>query len=229
LSSTLALALLQLPGVETPEMTLMDIWEGGGWMMWFLAAAFVVGIGVVIWKLIDLTSKGARTRRVLREVDALVAEGRIAEAVETADASNTPAGRILGEGLRRADEGTERVIKAIENAGLIEMAKLESGLVVLATVSTIAPLLGFLGTVVGMIAAFQAIEAAGEVDATTVAAGIKVALITTAAGLAIAIPISIAHNYFVSRIDRLVIDMEESAQRTIDHLHDREIRRGVTV
>jgi biopolymer transport protein ExbB len=229
LSSTLALALLQLPGVETPEMTLMDIWEGGGWMMWFLAAAFVVGIGVVIWKLIDLTSKGARTRRVLRDVDALVAEGRIAEAVETADASNTPAGRILGEGLRRADEGTERVIKAIENAGLIEMAKLESGLVVLATVSTIAPLLGFLGTVVGMIAAFQAIEAAGEVDATTVAAGIKVALITTAAGLAIAIPISIAHNYFVSRIDRLVIDMEESAQRTIDHLHDREIRRGVTV
>ena len=229
MSSTLALALLQLPGVETPEMTLMDIWEGGGWMMWFLAAAFVVGIGVVIWKLIDLTSKGARTRRVLREVDALVAEGRIAEAVETADASNTPAGRILGEGLRRADEGTERVIKAIENAGLIEMAKLESGLVVLATVSTIAPLLGFLGTVVGMIAAFQAIEAAGEVDATTVAAGIKVALITTAAGLVIAIPISIAHNYFVSRIDRLVIDMEESAQRTIDHLHDREIRRGMTV
>ena len=229
MSSTLALALLQLPGVETPEMTLMDIWEGGGWMMWFLAAAFVVGIGVVIWKLIDLTSTGARTRRVLREVDALVAEGRIAEAVETADASNTPAGRILGEGLRRADEGTERVIKAIENAGLIEMAKLESGLVVLATVSTIAPLLGFLGTVVGMIAAFQAIEAAGEVDATTVAAGIKVALITTAAGLAIAIPISIAHNYFVSRIDRLVIDMEESAQRTIDHLHDRETRRGVTV
>jgi biopolymer transport protein ExbB len=229
LSSTLALALLQLPGVETPEMTMMDIWEGGGWMMWFLAASFVVGIGVVIWKLIDLTSKGARTRRVLREVDALVAEGRIAEAVETADASNTPAGRILGEGLRRADEGTERVIKAIENAGLIEMAKLERGLVVLATVSTIAPLLGFLGTVVGMIAAFQAIEAAGEVDATTVAAGIKVALITTAAGLVIAIPISIAHNYFVSRIDRLVIDMEESAQRTIDHLHDREIRRGMTV
>jgi biopolymer transport protein ExbB/TolQ len=133
-----------------------------------------------------------------------------------------PRERILAEGLRRHEEGTERVIKAIENAGMIEMAKLERGLVVLATVSTVAPLLGFLGTVIGMIQAFQAIELAGEVEATTVAGGIKVALITTAAGLAIAIPVSIAHNYFVSKIDRLVIDMEESAQRTIDHLHDME-------
>jgi biopolymer transport protein ExbB len=158
----------------------------------------------------------------LRDVDALVAEGRIAEAIETAETSNTPAGRILSEGLRRHEEGTERVVKAIENAGMIEMAKLEKGLVVLATVSTVAPLLGFLGTVIGMIQAFQAIELAGEVEATTVAGGIKVALITTASGLAIAIPVSIAHNYFVAKIDRLVIDMEESAQRTIDHLHDME-------
>ena len=229
MSSTLALALLQLPGMEQPDLTFSEqaaqIWEGGGWMMYFLAAAFIIGIAVIIWKLIDLTSKASRTRRTLREIDGLVAEGRIAEAVESAEASNTPAGRILSEGLRRADEGTERVVKAIENAGLIEMAKLERGLVILATVSTVAPLLGFLGTVIGMIQAFQAIELAGEVEATTVAAGIKVALITTAAGLAIAIPVSIGHNYFVSRIDRLVIDMEESAQRTIDHLHDREIRR----
>ena len=229
MSSMLALALLQLPGVETPEMTFEDIWVGGGWMMWPLLACALIGLVVIVWKLVDLTSKGARTKRVLRDVDALVSEGRIAEAVETAESSKTPAGRILAEGLRRADDGTERVIKSIENAGLIEMAKLERGLVVLATVSTVAPLLGFLGTVVGMIQAFQAIELAGEVEATTVAAGIKVALITTAAGLVIAIPVSIAHNYFVSRIDRLVIDMEESAQRTIDHLHDREIRRGAPV
>src|SRR5690606_15577117 len=152
-----------------------------------------------------------------------------AEAIGTAEASGTPAGRILAQGLRRADEGTERVVKAIENAGMIEMAKLERGLVVLATVSTVAPLLGFLGTVVGMILAFQAIELAGEVEATMVAAGIKVALITTAAGLVIAIPVNIAHNYFVSRIDRLVLDMEESAQRTIDHLHDRAVRRTAAV
>ena len=110
-------------------------------------------------------------------------------------------------------------MKAIENQGLIEMSKLEKGLVVLATLTNVAPLLGFLGTVIGMIQAFQAIELAGEVEATLVAGGIKVALLTTAAGLVIAIPVSVGHNYFVARIDSLVIDMEESAQRMIDALH----------
>jgi len=226
-SPILSLALLQIPGLEAPDQTFQEelvvFWESGGWMMYFLAATAIVGLIVIIWKLFDLTSKGARTKRVLREVDALVAEGRIPEAVETAEASKTPAGRILAEGLQRHAEGTERVTKAIENAGLIEMAKLERGLVILATVSTVAPLLGFLGTVMGMIEAFEAIELAGEVEATLVARGIKIALVTTAAGLMIAIPVSIAHNYFVSRIDRLVIDMEESAQRTIDHLHQIEV------
>jgi biopolymer transport protein ExbB len=233
LSSIFSLALLQLPGMEAPDLTFQEqvqqIWEGGGFMMYFLATAFLVGMIVIVWKLVDLTTKAARTRRTLRTVDGLVAEGRIADAIEAAETSNTPAGRILSEGLRRHEEGTERVVKAIENAGMIEMAKLEKGLVVLATVSTVGPLLGFLGTVIGMIQAFQAIELAGEVEATTVAGGIKVALITTAAGLAIAIPVSIMHNYFVAKIDRLVIDMEESAQRTIDHLHDMEVRRGATL
>lgn len=227
--SILSLAALQLPGLEAPQLTWQEqaaeLWDGGGFMMWPLTACLVIGLIVIAIKLVDLTSKGARTRRTLRDVDTLVAEGRIAEAIETADASNTPAGRILSEGLRRHEEGTERVVKAIENAGMIEMAKLERGLVVLATVSTVGPLLGFLGTVIGMIQAFQAIELAGEVEATVVAGGIKVALITTAAGLVIAIPVSIAHNYFVARIDRLVVDMEESAQRTIDHLHEMEVRR----
>ncbi len=233
MSSILSVALLQLPGLEAPDLTfeeqVREIWTGGGWMMWPLLACAIIGLIVIVWKLIDLTAKSARTRRVLREVDGLVTDNRIAEAVEAAEKSNTPAGRILAEGLRRHSEGTERVAKAIENAGMIEMAKLESGLVTLATVSTVAPLLGFLGTVIGMIEAFQAIELAGEVEATIVAAGIKVALITTAAGLVIAIPVSIGHNYFVAKIDSLVIEMEESAQRTIDHLHDMEVRRTARV
>jgi biopolymer transport protein ExbB len=99
------------------------------------------------------------------------------------------------------------------------MSKLEKGLVILATLTNIAPLLGFLGTVMGMIIAFQSIQAAGEVEATLVAGGIQVALLTTAIGLMIAIPVSIAHNYFVSKIDGLVLDMEESAQKMVDTLH----------
>ena len=90
----------------------------------------------------------------------------------------------------------------------------------------VAPLLGFLGTVIGMFIAFQSIEAAGEVEATLVAGGIKVALLTTAAGLVIAIPVSVGHNYFVARIDSLVIDMEESAQKMVDTLHAIETGRA---
>jgi biopolymer transport protein ExbB len=197
-----------------------DIWQGGGFMMWPLAAAALIGLVIIVWKLFDLSTKSLRTKRFLREVDELIAQRKIDQALALSRDSNTPAGRILAAGLERRHEGSERVMKAIENVGLIEMAGLESGLVWLATVSNVAPLLGFLGTVIGMIQAFQAIEAAGEVEATLVAGGIKVALITTATGLAIAIPMNIAHNYFVTRVDRLVIDMEESAQKMVDALHE---------
>ncbi len=222
----LNLAMLQIPGMEGPDLSFSEwavsIWQDGGWMMWPLGAAAVLGLGVIIWKLIDLGITGARTRKVLREVDERLAKRDVPGALKAARESNTPAGRILLAGLERHGEGTERVMKAIENVGLIQMAGLESGLVWLATIANVAPLLGFLGTVIGMIQAFQNIEAAGEVEATLVAGGIKVALITTAAGLTIAIPMNIMHNYFVTKVDRLVIDMEESAQKMIDTLQEIE-------
>jgi biopolymer transport protein ExbB len=216
-------ALLQVPGLEAPDLTFSEqveqIWADTGFMKWPLSACLILGLIVIAWKFVDLQGKAGKTRKVLRDVDELLNERRIREAIELTRDSNAPAAKILYAGLERHDEGTERVMKAIENQGLIELSRLESGLVVLATLTNIAPLLGFLGTVIGMIQAFQAIEVAGEVEATLVAGGIKVALLTTAAGLVIAIPVSIGHNYFVSRIDSLVIDMEESAQKMIDALH----------
>ena len=214
--------LLQLPGMEAPDLTFTEqmaqSWEDAGDMRYPLGLCVVVGFIVIIWKFFDILRKSGSTRKVLRAVDELLSQHQIKEALELTRESDSPAANILHAGLERQDEGTDRVMKAIENQGLIELSKLESGLVVLATLTNVAPLLGFLGTVMGMIAAFQAIELAGEVDATTVASGIKIALTTTAAGLAIAIPVSIAHNFFVSRIDHLVIDMEESAQKMIDAL-----------
>jgi biopolymer transport protein ExbB len=226
--AAISAALLQVPGIEQPDLTMGEwisqTWEGGGFMMYPLALAFLVGVVIIVWKFFTLTSTSARTKSLLRDVDALLADHRTDEALARARESRTPAGRILVAGLERKNEGTERVMKAIENVGLIEMAGLERGLVWLATLSNVAPLLGFLGTVIGMIQAFQAIELAGEVDATLVAGGIKVALITTAAGLAIAIPLNIFHNYFITKIDRLVLDTEESAQKMIDTLHELEAR-----
>ncbi len=216
-------AFLQIPGLEGSDATMSEqvaeLWEATGFMRWPLLFCLLVGIAVIIWKFIRLWMIAAKTRQVLRDVDELLTQQQIREALELTRDTDAPAANILYAGLERSEEGTDRVMKAIENQGLIEMSKLESGLVILATLSTIAPLLGFLGTVIGMIIAFQSIEAAGEVEATLVAGGIKVALLTTAAGLAIAIPVSIGHNYFVSFIDSMVIDMEESAQKMVDTLH----------
>ncbi len=223
-------ALLQVAGQELPEETFGELisrtWSDLAIMRWPLAACAIVGIIVIIWKVFDLTAKASKTKKILAEVDGLLEDHRIDEALEATRNSDAPAAKILYAGLDRHEEGTERVMKAIENQGLIELSKLESWLVVLATLTNVAPLLGFLGTVIGMIIAFQSIEAAGEVEATLVAGGIKVALTTTAAGLVIAIPVSAFHNYFVARIDSLVIDMEESAQKMIDMLHAMESDRA---
>ena len=223
-------ALLQIPGMTEVEYTWQEQvainWEGMGFMRWPLAACLVLGILVIIWKFFSLMAKAGATRKVLRNVDELLASQRIDEALEVTRESGSPGANILYAGLERHEEGTERVMKAIENQGLIELSKLEKGLVILATLTNIGPLLGFLGTVIGMIIAFQSIEAAGEVEATLVAGGIKVALLTTAAGLVIAIPVSVGHNYFVAKIDGLVIDMEESAQKMVDTLHSIETGRA---
>lgn len=218
--------------MEAPKLTFWEqvanLWVDTGWMVYPLALSAFIGLITIIWKYLELAGKSGRTRKVLKDVDALLAEHQVEEALKVCRESKSPAGSILYAGLERRDEGTERVIKAIENQGLIELSKLERGLVILASVTNVAPLLGFLGTVIGMIVAFQAIELAGEVEATLVAGGIKIALLTTAEGLCIAIPVSICYNYFVSRIDRLVIEMEESAQRMVDALHAMEARkRGV--
>ena len=223
-------ALLQIPGMDAPALTWQEQlrvnWDGMGGMRYPLAFCLVLGVIVIVIKFISLTAKSAKTRRILKEVDELLVQQRIREALELTRDTDSPAANILYAGLERHEEGTDRVMKAIENQGLIEMSKLEKGLVVLATLTNIAPLLGFLGTVIGMIIAFQSIEAAGEVEATLVAGGIKVALLTTAAGLVIAIPVSVGHNYFVARIDSLVIDMEESAQKMVDTLHSIETGRA---
>jgi biopolymer transport protein ExbB len=222
-------ALQQTPQLgEGQTLQLGEIWEAGGFMMWPLGTCLAIGMLIIAWKVVDLQLKASKNKKVLREADELISQGQLDQALAVCNDSNAPAAAVLKAGLARHQEGTERAMQAIENAGAIEVAGLERGLVWLATLSNVAPLLGFLGTVIGMIMAFQAIEIAGEVEATLVAGGIKVALITTAAGLTIAIPINIFHNYFVTRIDRLVIDMEESAQRLIDALHERASRKAAS-
>ena len=190
-------------------------WNGGIWMI-PLAICSIWGLAVIIVKFTTLTMASVKTKRLLGQVDQFMQEKNIQGAVELCEETKGPVAAILLAGLRKVKDGSERVLKAIENTGTIELSFLERGIVTLATLSNVAPMFGFLGTVTGMINAFAAIEKLGEVSPQAVAGGIKEALITTASGLAIAIPIQIFHNYFVTRVDRQILDMEESSQQIVE-------------
>ncbi|MFQ5769168.1 MAG: MotA/TolQ/ExbB proton channel family protein, partial [bacterium] len=157
-----------------------------------------------------------------------LSEGGVPAATEVCANTRGPVASIFHAGLLRVDRGIEHVEKAIMNAGSIEMAFLEKGLVWLSTIVSIAPMLGFLGTVWGMIEAFKAIEQANDISPSIVAGGISVALLTTLFGLVVAIIIQTANNFFVSRVDKLIVDMEESSVDFVDTLieMDRE-KQGV--
>ncbi|MEA2064388.1 MAG: MotA/TolQ/ExbB proton channel family protein [Gemmatimonadota bacterium] len=195
--------------------------NGGYWMI-PLAICSIWGLATIIVKFVTLTMAGIKTKALLTQVNAYMVDKNIQAGVELCEKTTGPVAQILLAGLRKVDDGSDQVQKAIENTGTIELAFLERGLVVMATLSNVAPMLGFLGTVTGMIRAFDTIEKLGEVSPQAVAGGIKEALITTASGLAIAIPIQIFHNYFVTRIDRMILDMEESSQHILEAVMDIE-------
>ena len=226
---SLAAAALAEPPVE-PEETggafarsgLVEFFNKGGRFMWALLALSIVGLAMTIERIIALQRAKTDVRALLEKVVGALKQGRLSDAIEVCAQTRGTISQILHGGLIKAGKGTAAVEKAIETAGIIEMSYLERGLIIIATVANVAPLLGFLGTVSGMIAAFEAIAQAEQVSAKLVASGISEALITTMSGLVIAIPFQIAHNLFVQRIDRFVVEMEDSAAELVDTLTELE-------
>lgn len=203
----------------------MTLFADGGWMMYPLTLCSMVALGVIFAKFWTLHVAHRGTDRVLEEVEEAASTGDVSAAIEICRETPGPAGAILLAGLRRIQ--TRRLVageleSAVATTGTIELGFLERGLVILATIANVAPLMGFLGTVVGMVLAFAAIELAGDVDPTLVAGGIKVALLTTAAGLLIAVPVNISYNFFVTRIDKLIVDMEQGTQKILNLAWDME-------
>jgi biopolymer transport protein ExbB len=203
----------------------MTLFADGGLMMYPLTLCSMVALGVILAKAYTLWAAHKGTDRLLNEVEEAALAGNVDAAIEICRDTPGPAGAILLAGLRRIQ--TRRLAAgeleaAVSTTGTIELGFLERGLVILATIANVAPLMGFLGTVAGMILAFAAIEEAGDVDPTLVAGGIKVALLTTAAGLLIAVPVNIAYNFFVTRIDKLIVDMERGAQKILNIAWDME-------
>ncbi|MDE0072695.1 MAG: MotA/TolQ/ExbB proton channel family protein [Gammaproteobacteria bacterium] len=214
------------------QFGLLTLFADGGFMMYPLVLCSLIALGVMIAKFWTLWAAHKDTAKVLAEVDELARAGDIDGAIAAAGSKRGPASAILMAGLRRIkgrEVGEGEIEQAVSTVGTIELGFLERGLVVLATIANVAPLMGFLGTVAGMILAFASIEAAGSVDPALVAGGIKVALLTTASGLAIAIPVNIGYNFFVTRIDKLIVDMEQGTQAILNVTWDLENAGHLTV
>lgn len=206
----------------------MELMDQGGVIMWMLLAFSVIALAFIIERFFALWRAKINVNEFLQKIrKALIVNRSVREAVKICEQYRGPVASIMKVGLLKHGRPKEDVEKAIENAAAYEMGRLERGLVVLATTANVAPLLGFLGTVTGMIRSFDALAAAGLSNPGLVASGIKEALTTTAGGLAVAIPVQIAYNYFMSRINKFVRDIETAANMLLETFGEME-RSGIS-
>lgn len=197
----------------------------GGLFMWPILASLIIGLAFALERMWSLSRARINTRDFIIKVKKALDEGGVEEAKKVCENTRGPVASVFYAGLLRYNEGLDAAEKAIMAYGAVEMSFLERGMIWISTFITIAPMLGFTGTVQGMIEAFDAIKEAAQISPAIVASGISVALLTTLFGLVVAMILQIFYNYFVSRIDRLVGDMEQSSIELIDALYELKNKR----
>ena len=190
--------------------------EGGAGFMSLIIICLILGMALAIERILYLAFSKTNTTKLLDNVEKALAEGGIEKAKEVCRNTRGPVASIFYQGLLRADQGVDVVEKTIVSYGGVQMSLMENGLSWIGLFISIAPSLGFLGTVIGMIQAFDAIQAAGDISPNVVAGGMKVALITTVGGLIVAVILQLFYNYILSKIDTLTIDMEDASIRFVD-------------
>ncbi|MBY5952909.1 MotA/TolQ/ExbB proton channel family protein [Algoriphagus sp. NF] len=192
--------------------------EGDPVFMTPVLVCLILGLAVALERIITLNLSTTNTKKLLAKVEDALASGGIEAAKDVTKSTKGPVASIFTQGLMRYSEGIEMVEKSIIAYGSVEMGRLEKGLVWISLFISLAPMLGFMGTVIGMIGAFDSIEAAGDISPSLVAGGIKIALLTTVAGLIVAIILQLFYNYCVAKIDSLVNDMEDASISLVDML-----------
>jgi biopolymer transport protein ExbB len=192
--------------------------EGGAGFMGTVLLCLIFGLALAIERIIYLNLASTNTEKLLKGIEDALESGGVEAAKEVCRNTRGPVASIFFQGLSRMDEGVEMVEKSVVAYGSVQMGLLEKGITWISLFIAIAPMLGFMGTVIGMIAAFDAIEIAGDISPSLVAGGIKVALITTVSGLIVAIILQIFYNYIVSKIDTIVNKMEDASISLIDIL-----------
>jgi len=219
ITGILSFVLAQVQEQSTIGYLQQKFIEGGGFM-WPILVCLVLGLGFAIERLWTLSRATMNTKKFVVQVKDALTKGGVQEAIKLCENTRGSAASVFHAGLLRADEGLEAAEKAIMAYGAIEMGFLERGLIWISLFISLAPMLGFTGTVQGMIQAFDAIKEAAQISPSIVAGGISVALLTTLFGLIVAMILQAFYNYFVSRIDRIVADMEESSIELIDALYE---------
>ena len=192
--------------------------EGGPGFMGIVLACLILGLAIAIERIIFLNFATTNTDKLISEVESALKSGGTEAAKEVCRNTPGPVASIFYQGLDRAGEGVENAEKAVVAYGGVQMGQLEKNVSWISLFIALAPMLGFMGTVIGMIQAFDKIQAAGDMQPSLVAGGIKVALLTTVFGLIVAIILQIFYNYIVSKIDSIVNDMEDSSITLIDIL-----------
>lgn len=207
--------------------TFLDIFNDGGPVMWPLLGFSIIGLVFIFERFIALRRAKINVNEFLAKIrKSLMVKRSIKEAIKTCESYGGPVSSILKAGLLKYGQPKEDIEKTIENAALFEMGRLEKNLVWLASIANVAPLLGFFGTVTGMIKSFDALAEAGLSNPGLVATGISEALITTAAGLAVAIPVQLAYNFFMNKINKFVRDIETSTNMLLETFGEMQ-RSGV--
>ncbi len=198
--------------------------EGGATFMAFVLICLILGLALSIERIIYLNMATTNSGKLVEEIETALGNGGEEAAKEVCRNTRGPVATIFYQGLDRSAGSYEEVAKAIEDYGSVEMSKLERGLSWISLFIALAPMLGFMGTVIGMISAFDKIAEANTINASIVAGGIKVALITTVSGLIVAIILQIFYNYILSKIDSIVLDMEEASMDLVDLLYKRKLQ-----
>ncbi len=215
-------ALVSEVAEKTAEKTMGfgELFMAGGWLMWPLLLLGGLVIFIFVERFVAIRKASKIDPNFMNKLRELICEGRIDGAVKLCRNTDSPVARMMEKGISRIGRPMGDIQNAIENVGNLEVSKLENGLPILATIASGAPMLGFLGTVLGMVKAFmQMSQAGGVVDMSALSGGMYVAMITTVAGLIVGIPAHFGYNYLVARIEKLIFQMEANSIAFMDILN----------
>ncbi|MBO5830593.1 MAG: MotA/TolQ/ExbB proton channel family protein [Alistipes sp.] len=215
---------VEAQAIETSENLSIRFWDlfmSGGWLMWVLVALAAVMIFIFVERFIAIRKATQIDKNFMNRIRDYILEGNIDAAIDLCRRTDSPIARMIEKGIERIGRPMGDIQTAIENVANVEVAKLESGLPWLASISGGAPMIGFLGTVVGMVQVFIGMSAtqSGGIELTQLSAGMYVAMVTTVGGLIVGIPAYFAHNYLVARVEKMVFRMEATTIAFMDILN----------